>query len=133
MRFTIIIAVREGEQGPEFLMVRNRERGWELPGGKFEGKEGPLVCAQREFIEETGHYLDDPWFLLKQERPHGTAYLFRGALGAAVPDQDGPEEKISELGWFRQLPKDCAFPDDPYDAISQRLGFDLRTGHSLVN
>jgi ADP-ribose pyrophosphatase len=28
---------------------------WEIPAGTFDGKEDPLVCAQRELIEETGY------------------------------------------------------------------------------
>lgn len=27
---------------------------WEIPAGTFDGKEAPLVCAQRELVEETG-------------------------------------------------------------------------------
>ena len=27
---------------------------WEIPAGTFDGKEDPLVCAQRELTEETG-------------------------------------------------------------------------------
>ena len=28
---------------------------WEIPAGTFDGKEDPLVCAQRELTEETGY------------------------------------------------------------------------------
>lgn len=28
---------------------------WEIPAGTLEGKEDPLVCARREFIEESGY------------------------------------------------------------------------------
>ena len=28
---------------------------WEIPAGTFDGKEDPLVCAQRELIEESGY------------------------------------------------------------------------------
>lgn len=28
---------------------------WEIPAGTFDGKEDPLVCAQRELIEEVGY------------------------------------------------------------------------------
>jgi len=27
---------------------------WEIPAGTFNGEEAPLVCAQRELVEETG-------------------------------------------------------------------------------
>jgi ADP-ribose pyrophosphatase len=28
---------------------------WEIPAGTFDGKEDPMVCAQRELTEETGY------------------------------------------------------------------------------
>jgi len=28
---------------------------WEIPAGTFDGKEDPLICAQRELTEETGY------------------------------------------------------------------------------
>jgi 8-oxo-dGTP pyrophosphatase MutT (NUDIX family) len=63
VEYTVIVAVRNSLEGKQFLMVRHRERGWELPGGKVEVGEGPVHCALREFREETGHLLGSPHFV----------------------------------------------------------------------
>jgi ADP-ribose pyrophosphatase len=44
----------------EILMLRQYRHAvgaywWEIPAGTFNGKEEPLVCAQRELAEETGY------------------------------------------------------------------------------
>ena len=42
------------EDGSCWLMVRNIERGWELPGGWVEDGEDSEIAALREVFEETG-------------------------------------------------------------------------------
>lgn len=122
--YTVIVAMRGGED-VEFLMVRHRERGWELPGGKLEDSEGPVHCALREFREETGHLLSEPRFVLKIEKDNGTCYVFKGTLGARVEGRTS-DEKIEEMRWHTRLPEQLAFPDDPYDEIGQALGLRFR-------
>jgi 8-oxo-dGTP pyrophosphatase MutT (NUDIX family) len=123
------VATREGTGGVEFLMVRHRERGWELPGGKVEGKEGPVHCALREFREETGHLLSEPRFVMKVRKPEATCFVFTGGVGTRVQaggDSDR-DEAVQETKWFRRLPKaDLAFPDDPYDEIGAALRIAFR-------
>ncbi len=115
--YTVIVA----RQNDQFLMVRHRDRGWELPGGKLEDNEGPVHCALREFREETGHLLSKPKFVLKLEKDNGTCYVFQGGLGVPAEGKDA-DEAIEAMEWFDALPEDLAFPDDPYDEIGQALG-----------
>jgi 8-oxo-dGTP pyrophosphatase MutT (NUDIX family) len=121
-----VVAVREGQEGREFLMVDHKERGWELPGGKLEGGEGPVHCALREFREETGHLLSSPRFVAKFHKPNGTCYVFTGGLGAAAEPR-GEDEAVGEARWFARLPRDgkLAFPDDPYEEMGRLLGIDF--------
>lgn len=118
--YTVIVA-RDGDR---FLMVHHHERGWELPGGKVEAREGPVHCALREFREETGHLLSNPKFVLKLQKPNGTCYVFAGGLGERVGGLD--DEAIDAMDWFERLPDELAFPDDPYDAMGEALDLTFR-------
>lgn len=126
--YTVIVAVRQAREGREFLMVRHRERGWELPGGKIEPGEGPVHCALREFREETGHLLGSPHFVVKLRKPNGTCFVFTGTLGpAAEGSKPRDTDKVGEYQWFERLPRDqpLAFPDDPYEEMGRLLGIDF--------
>lgn len=123
--YTVVVAVREGRDGKEFLLVEHRSRGWELPGGKLEGMEGPVHCALREFREETGHLLASPKFVMKLAKANGTCFVFTGGLGAAVDvEADGA---VAGFRWFSRLPRGerLAFPDDPYAEMGAKLGIDF--------
>ena len=123
--YAIVVATRETTGGREFLMVEHRTRGWELPGGKLEGKEGPVHCALREFREETGHLLKEPRYVTKLHKDNGLCYIFTGNLGERVAVVE--DEAILAQEWFTHLPpRDrLAFPDDPYDVIGEALGLEF--------
>ena len=123
--YTVVVAVRDGPGGKEFLMVEHKTRGWELPGGKLEGLEGPVHCALREFREETGHLLSGPKFVMKIAKPNGTCFVFTGGLG--VPVGGEADAAVAGFRWFARLPRQLklAFPDDPYAEMGARLGIDF--------
>lgn len=105
-------------------MVRHRDRGWELPGGKLEPNEGPVHCALREFREETGHLLGHPRFVAKFHKPNGLCHVFTGELGAVT---ERGADVVGEMRWFDRLPAaDLAFPDDPYDDMGRLIGLKFR-------
>ncbi len=122
--YTVIVATQGQGADRRFLMVRHRERGWDLPGGKLEDNEGPVHCALREFREETGHLLGDPKFVLKMQKDNGTCYVFTGTLGARVSGMD--DDMIDAMEWFDALPGELAFPDDPYEEMGAALGLSFR-------
>ncbi|WP_232336795.1 NUDIX hydrolase [Planococcus lenghuensis] len=39
-------------QGEELLLVNLDHRGWDIPGGRIEGREDPETCFKREAMEE---------------------------------------------------------------------------------
>ena len=50
-----IIPYRQGEHGPEFLLLFNLFfEQWQFPRGGFCPDETDIECAEREFVEETG-------------------------------------------------------------------------------
>lgn len=127
-QYTVVVATRTAGGAKEFLMVRHRDRGWELPGGRIEPNEGPVHCALREFREETGHLLAAPHFVVKLEKPNGLCFVFTGTLGARAEGKVEPStEAIQEWRWFSRLPRELgiAFPDDPYEEMGRLLGIEF--------
>jgi 8-oxo-dGTP pyrophosphatase MutT (NUDIX family) len=124
--YTVVVAVRTVGAHKEFLLVEHKQRGWELPGGKLEGIEGPVHCALREFREETGHLLAAPKFVMKLRKPNGTCFVFTGALGPAIEGK-AVDDAVGGFRWFAKLPRGerLAFPDDPYAEIGAKLGIDF--------
>ena len=62
--------------------AKKNEGSWTLPKGVFETGESPLQAAQREFREETGFDVDEPFFELGYVRQNGGkivhAWAFQG-------------------------------------------------------
>jgi ADP-ribose pyrophosphatase len=99
-RGSVVILAVEGKRAPKVLLERQYRYAaqgelWELPAGKIDGGEDPLVAAKRELLEETGYkarswkkflefyvspgFLDEMMFI----------YLATGLiLGKAQPEAD---------------------------------------------
>jgi ADP-ribose pyrophosphatase len=56
----VVLPVETGEDGVDYALLVRQYRyaadGWllEVPGGKLDGPEDPMVCAKRELAEEIG-------------------------------------------------------------------------------
>lgn len=92
-----------------------------LPGGRCEPQEDPLVCAQRELLEETG-YASDDWVLFQQNQPAAKiewtvfTYIARNCQQKTEPHLDAGEKITTRLLTFDELlalPDDTTF-QDPY-------------------
>lgn len=127
-RDVCIVVCFEDARRERFVVVRHRSRGWELPGGRLEPNEDPERGALREFAEETGRRLEAPVCLLRQNRPHGAAWIFVGHWGPPVEVARGAAEPTQEVRFVRRLGDvaPLAFPDDPYEEIEAVLGRRLR-------
>ncbi len=110
-----------------WLMVRHRERGWELPGGSLTPEEPVEIAALRELFEETGVL--------------GTATaieenLFDGGTVVKVVVDEEPQpygwesedEKIDEVGWCVDIPGELYWGEDE---IQRLLDHDWSTSRSL--
>src|ERR1041385_3968194 len=109
--YTVLVALRpvpvtpnDLVPGNQFLLVQNvkRKGRWELPGGRGLPGEAPQACAEREFLEETGHTFLDPVLVQERQSPFGKGFVFVGRLGpkTGVPD---PTE-IQGTSWARTMP-----------------------------
>lgn len=81
-----------------------------IPGGRCEWGEDPLVCAKREFLEETG-YVSDDWELFLSMSPMGrmawTIYTFiaRDCKKVSEPRLDAGEKIDNRLITFDEFLK----------------------------
>ena len=108
-KFAYVIAF----DGGRFVMVRHRDRAWEMPGGRLLKGESHAQAAVREFFEETGMSVELIG-RIRINRPGGKVFvgLVRGML------KDRPaEHNIVEVREFDELPEELSFPMVEYRAM----------------
>lgn len=105
MRFVYAIAF----SGNKFIMIKNRKRGWEMPGGRVKDGEDIDEAIKREFLEETGMTFESVSRLVKGD---GTIYF-----GIAEGNSSYSSEETSEVGLFDELPADLSFPKEEYEPL----------------
>jgi 8-oxo-dGTP pyrophosphatase MutT (NUDIX family) len=76
---------------------------WELPAGKLDAREAPLLCAQRELEEEAGMQAGDWQSLGRIVSSPGVftevIHLFLARALTAVPAR-AEEHEVIEVHWF---------------------------------
>jgi 8-oxo-dGTP diphosphatase len=99
----------------KFLLIFNRKRGWELPGGGLKEGESDEEAARREFLEETGYEADLVERLVLENR--GVVFLARLGRRKGMPR----DEDIKEIKFIRELPKEgLAFPIEEYEGLLRK-------------
>ena len=108
-KFVYVIAFN----GDRFVMVRHRERAWEMPGGRLLKGETHEQAAVREFFEETGMSLEIIGSI-RIARPGGKVFvgLVRGKLSDKYTDYN-----IVEVKEFSALPNLLSFPLVEYEMM----------------
>ena len=109
MEYVYVFAFRNGH----LLLVKNRKRGWEAPGGKIEAGEIPEQAALREFMEETGRSLK----ILCYEFFDG-GHVFYGIAGEQEADMR--DMAIESALFFEELPDNLAFSTEEYRELVER-------------
>ncbi|HEX7392102.1 MAG TPA: NUDIX domain-containing protein [Thermoplasmata archaeon] len=108
-KFTYVIAFKDDK----FVMVRHRERAWEMPGGRLLKGETHEQAAVREFFEETGMSVELIG-KLRIDRKGGKVFV---AL-VNGPIAKGPSEyTIKEVREFDALPDELSFPLVEYEEM----------------
>jgi 8-oxo-dGTP diphosphatase len=96
----------------KFLLIFNRKRGWELPGGGLKEGESEKEAAGREFLEETGYEANLVERMVLDNG--GVVFLARLGRRRGMPR----DEDIKEIKFIRELPKEgLAFPYNEYEGL----------------
>jgi 8-oxo-dGTP diphosphatase len=121
MRFVYAVAF----DGDKFVMVRNKQRGWEMPGGKIGPGESPQEAVEREFLEETGMGFDS---IASAHLPNGTVFFgfVKGKSGKPAPRDVNSSEEICSISLFDRLPEGLSFPRKEYESMLQEAKIALK-------
>ncbi len=114
--------------GDRFVMVRHRDRAWEMPGGRVEPGESRSAAAEREFVEETGLGVQ----LTHRHDLEGGSVFFGLVRGRLEPWTTSAE--ISEVRLFDELPEALSFPPVEYGhvlAIARRAVENFKRGEGI--
>lgn len=110
-----------------WIMVKNKSRGWEFPGGKLETGELPEEAALRELYEETG-------ILGTAKAVEGDLILGGYVVLVRVEREVSPDpwissdDSIEEVGWCLQIPESSAWVREEIQSV---IDHDWRASRSL--
>ncbi len=108
-KFAYVIAFKDDR----FIMVRHRERAWEMPGGRLLKGETYEQAAVREFFEETGMSIELIG-KLSIDRKGGKVFV---ALVNGLIAKGPVEYTIKEVKEFDTLPDELSFPLVEYEKM----------------
>ena len=118
--FVYVIAFKDSK----FIMVRHKERKWEMPGGRLMKGENHEQAAVREFFEETGMSLE----LIARVRarvPDG-GKVFAG-IARDILAKKPIDQQIVEVREFDSLPPELSFPLVEYKSMLDQAKFIVET------
>ena len=110
-----------------WIMVKNRSRGWELPGGRLNKGEAPEEAALRELFEETG-VLGTAKAIEGDLLPGGYVVLVEIEIPVSPEPWESLDDAIEEVGWCLQLPENSAWGNEEIERI---INHDWSTSISL--
>ncbi len=96
--------------GEKLVLVKNRQRAWEFPGGRREGDETYAQTATREAFEEAGACIAGITYLGYYTTPDGHVTVIACAEATCL-GAPGEAAEMSKIGLFDQLPPDLSFAD----------------------
>ena len=99
-----------------WVMVRHKDRGWELPGGAIHEGEGADVAALRELYEETG-LLGIAKAVESEILEGGWVVLVRVAESPRPDAWPSSDDSIEEVGWCMEIPEKLAWDAEEIERI----------------
>ncbi len=105
---------------------RKDEGAWSIPKGEMDGEEDAIAVARREFAEETGVVLDQPFEPLGEIRQRAGKRVIAFAVEGDL-DVHAIRSNIFEIEWPPRSGKMQAFPE-----IDRAEWFDLAAAHAKI-
>jgi 8-oxo-dGTP pyrophosphatase MutT (NUDIX family) len=99
-----------------WIMVLNKDRGWELPGGQITENEDFDVAALRELYEETG-LLGTAVGYDENIIEGGVVVLIEVETTPSPEPWDSPDPSILEVGWCLEAPTRLAWEEKELEKI----------------
>ena len=111
----------EDDEKP-WIMVLNKDRGWELPGGEITENEDFDVAALRELYEETG-LLGTAVGYDENIIEGGVVVLIEVESTPSPEPWDSPDPSILEVGWCLEAPTRLAWEEKELEKIRDHDNF----------
>ena len=114
-KFVVVLALPQNTDD-SWIMVKNKSRGWELPGGHLSRGELPEEAALRELYEETG-ILGTAKAVEGDLIPGGYVVLVRVEREVSPDPWVSLDESIEEVGWCLQVPESSAWGKEEVQSV----------------
>ena len=99
-RHTVVVGGLVKNDSGEFLLIRHRKRGWEIPQGRVEEGESLLAALHREVREETGVEIEPVTLAAVWSKISPPAALIFTFLARYTGGDLQESDESPELGWF---------------------------------
>ena len=124
--FVVILALPM-DTDDSWIMVKNKNRGWEFPGGHLETGELPEEAALRELYEETG-ILGTAKAVEENLILGGYVVLVRVDREVSPDSWSSSDDSIEEVGWCLQIPESSSWGREEIQSV---IDHDWRASRSL--
>lgn len=113
-----ILLYKSNKKTPQFFLVhpggpfwKNKDGGaWSIPKGEFVDDEDPLIAAQREFKEETGHAIKGDFIQLTPVKQKSGKMIHAWAVEGDI-DTNDIKSNLFEIEWPPRSGKKQEFPE----------------------